>query len=276
MGKNLIIGGFTHYGINELKPWVLSAKEVADDNDVVLVYGNASKETLDWLTETGVKIAPMINVPNVPIHVLRFLSLYEFLHQNNDYEYVVATDVKDVYFQKDPFEYLNGHKLVIASEGLKYKDEPWGNQNLYQAYGPYVYEKFKENEIFNVGTFGGQAEYVKDMFFHIFTNAINRPIPICDQAVFNVLINTQPYKDIVTKTVSWACEAGTVADPTKINDFRPNLMCYEPTFENGIVKYSHIVFPIVHQYDRVPEWKKFVMEKYNQQNPDDFFTYRTT
>ena len=29
MAKNLIIGGFTNYGINELKPWVISAKEVA-------------------------------------------------------------------------------------------------------------------------------------------------------------------------------------------------------------------------------------------------------
>jgi NAD(P)H-flavin reductase len=48
--KNLIIGGFTNYGINELKPWVLSAKEVGGDNtDVVLVYGNTSEETLDWL-----------------------------------------------------------------------------------------------------------------------------------------------------------------------------------------------------------------------------------
>mgnify|MGYP003337366714 CR=1 FL=1 len=35
--KNLIIGGFTNYGINQLKPWVLSAKEVADENtDIVL------------------------------------------------------------------------------------------------------------------------------------------------------------------------------------------------------------------------------------------------
>ena len=34
MAKNLIIGGFTNYEINQLKPWVLSAKEVAGDNDV--------------------------------------------------------------------------------------------------------------------------------------------------------------------------------------------------------------------------------------------------
>ena len=99
MAKNLIIGGFTNYGINELKPWVLSAKEVAPNDDVVLMYGNASQETIDWVKEQGVIAVPMIQVPNVPIHVLRFLSIYEFLHQNwEEYEYVVTTDVKDVYF----------------------------------------------------------------------------------------------------------------------------------------------------------------------------------
>jgi hypothetical protein len=275
VGKKLIIGGSANYGINQLKPWVISAKDVSDDNtDVVLMYANTSQETLDWLKEKGVITVPMIGVNNIPIHVLRFLSIYEFLHQNNHYDYVVTTDVKDVYFQKDPFVELDGNLLVIASEGLKYKDEPWGNDNLYQAYGPYVYEKFKDSVIYNVGTFGGEAEYVKDMVFHIFTNGINRPIPIVDQAVFNVLINTQPFKDSVVKTVHWACEAGTVADPTKIDSFRPNLQCYEPTFKDGIVSYDGIPFAIVHQYDRVPEWKKFVQEKFGQQDPDSYFTYR--
>ena len=192
--KNLIIGGFTNYGIDQLKPWVISAKEVAGDNDVVLVYGNATDETLDWLVEQNVVIVPMLQVQNIPIHVLRFLSIHNYLVQHwQHYEYVVTTDVKDVYFQADPFKFLVDRKLVVASEGLKYKDEPWGNENLYQAYGSYVYEQFKNNEIYNVGTFGGKSEYVKDMVFHIFTNGINRPIPICDQAVFNVLLNTQPF-----------------------------------------------------------------------------------
>ena len=257
--KNLIIGGFTNYGINQLKPWVLSAKEVAGDNDLVLVYGNASDETLGWLVEQGVVVVPMLPVNNVPIHVLRFLSIYEYLENHwFDYEYVVTTDVKDVYFQSNPFEDVIHHKLIIASEGLKYKDEPWGNENLYQAYGPYVYDKFKNNEIYNVGTFGGKSEYVKDMVFHIFTNGINRPIPIVDQAVFNVLINTQPFKDIVYKTYTWAAELGTTMDPSKIEKFRPNLMCKEPTIKDGLVYFGNCLFPIVHQYDRVPVLKKFV------------------
>ena len=274
--KNLIIGGFTNYGIDQLKPWVISAKEVAGDNDVVLVYGNATDETLDWLVEQNVVIVPMLQAQNIPIHVLRFLSIYEYLDKHwQHYDYVVTTDVKDVYFQTDPFKFLVDRKLVVASEGLKYKDEPWGNENLFQAYGPYVYEKFKDNEIFNVGTFGGKSEYVKDMVFHIFTNGINRPIPICDQAVFNVLLNTQPFKDIATKTIQWAAELGTIMDPSKIEQFKPNLLCDEPIWEDGKLKYSDgLVFPIVHQYDRVPVLKKFVQEKYGQNDPSEYFTYR--
>ena len=274
--KNLIIGGYTNYGINQLKPWVISAKEVAGDNDVVLVYGNATDETLDWLVEQNVVIVPMLQSQNIPIHVLRFLSIYEYLDKHwQYYDYVVTTDIKDVYFQADPFKFLVDRKLVIASEGLKYKDEPWGNENLFQAYGPYVYEKFKDNEIFNVGTFGGKSEYVKDMVFHIFTNGINRPIPICDQAVFNVLINTQPFKDIATKTIQWAAELGTIMDPSKIEHFRPNLLCDEPIWEDNKLKYSDgLIFPIVHQYDRVPELKKFVQQKYEQEDESEYFTYR--
>ena len=275
--KNLIIGGFTNYGINQLKPWVISAKEVAGASDVVLVYGNATQETLDWLRSQGVILFPMLVVPNIPIHVLRFLSIYEYLENNwFNYNYVVTTDVKDVYFQADPFTFLNGRKIVIASEGLRYKDEPWGNENLHQAYGQYVYDKFKNNEIFNVGTFGGKSEYVKDMVFHIFTNGINRPIPIVDQAVFNVLINTQPFKDVIQKTTQWAAELGTIMDPSKIDQFRPNLLFPEPVFENGLLKdWTGQTFPIVHQYDRVPELKKFVQEKYGQQDETQYFTYRT-
>ena len=284
--RNLIIGGFTNYNINQLKPWVLSALGVVDaDTDIVLMCGNASKETVTWLTKLGVLVYPMLPVQGVPIHVLRFLSIYDYLKKHGEqYEYVVTTDVKDVYFQKNPFTSMrkimssdNAIKLIAASEGLKYKDESWGDENLKQAYGQYVYDHFKNNEICNVGTFGGKSEYVRDMVFNIFTNAINRPIPVCDQAVFNVLINTKPISDSVIVTNEWAAELGTIMDPSKIDGFRPNLIFGEPTFENGVLR-SHYgeIFPIVHQYDRVPMLKKFVQEKFEQDDESQLFVYKTT
>jgi hypothetical protein len=292
--KNLIIGAFTGYTYNQLKPWVESVEEVTkgENVDKVMVVGQASEETKKTLIDKGWILQDMPQI-NIPVHVLRFLSIYDYLQVNwKNYRYVVTTDVKDVYFQSNPFKWLeqrflgNTNKLVAGSESMLYMDEPWGSENLWQTYGPYVYEIFSKNKIYNVGTIGGTSEYVKDLVFNIFTNATNRPIPIVDQAVYNVLLNTQPYKDITLfadQADGWACQAGTTVDPSKIEQFRPALTEEEPTFENGLVLTGQdgknckkgTPFVIVHQYDRVPEWKQYVMQKYNQEDPNSFFVYRT-
>ena len=291
--KDLIIGGFTNYNYNQLKPWVESICEVMPEAEKVMVVGQASEDTKTILVNKGFKLVEMAKA-NIPVHVLRFLSIYDYLRLNwQDYNYVVTTDVKDVYFQSNPFDFLKERgvgiggmpSLVAGSEGMLYKDEPWGNENLFQAYGPYVHELFKNNEIYNVGTIGGKSEYVKDMVFNIFTNAINRPIQICDQAVYNVLLNTQPFKSQTTffkQADGWACQAGTTVDPSKIDSFRPFLTEAEPIWEDGLVKTGQnsygtskgTPFCIVHQYDRVPEWKNFVMKKFNQEDTSEYFVYK--
>ncbi len=278
--KSLIIGAFTNYNYNQLKPWVESIDECGFTGDKAMVVGNASQETIGELIKRDFIIIKMHDI-KAPVHVTRFLSIYDFLKNTwQNYNHVVTTDVKDVYFQTNPIKWLElnlkGKKLVAGSEGMRYKDEPWGNENLMQAYGPYVHEQFKDNEIYNVGTIGGVSEYVKDMVFNILFNAINRPIPICDQAVYNVLIQTQPFKGVTyfaKQLDGWACQAGTTVDPSKIAQFRPHLLESEPKFEDGIVKTSlGKTFAIVHQYDRVPEWKEFIKQKYQQ---EELITFRT-
>ena len=103
--KNLIIGGFTNYNYNQLKPWVESINEVCgDDVDTVLVVGKTDQETIGELIKRNFRIVPMMEI-NAPIHVARFLSIYEYLkNQWQEYDYVVTTDVKDVYFQSNPFD----------------------------------------------------------------------------------------------------------------------------------------------------------------------------
>ena len=203
MAKNdLIIGGVYNYGINQLKPWVLSIEENVPDAHRVMCVSDISKETKDWLIEKGFELVDIPQI-NLPVHMARFLAIYDYLKKNwSKYRYVVTTDVKDVFFQKDPFEWLemnnigSDRRLVAPSESMYYKDEPWNSDNMKQAYGNYFYEEFKNLVIYCVGVIGGTSEYVKDLVFNIFTNGINRPIPIVDQVVFNMLIQTQPYKDI--------------------------------------------------------------------------------
>lgn len=291
MERHLIIGAATGYNYNQLKPWVESIDKVCGENiDRVLIVGNLSQETRIKLVAKDFQLIDIPQIEGIPIHVARFLAIYNYLKdEGSQYKYVVTTDVKDVYFQSNPFDWLEenlqSYKLVAGSESMKYEDEPWGNENLLQTYGPYVHEVFKKNEIYNVGTIGGYAEYVKDLMFNIFFNSINRPIPIVDQAVYNVLLNTQPYKSITyfaKQNHGWACQAGTTADPSKMNQFRPHLLEAEPIFkglvltgEDSVVCHKGTPFVIVHQYDRVPEWKKHVMEKYEQEEEAQMFSYRT-
>jgi hypothetical protein len=282
--KNLIIGGFTGYNYNQLKPWVESIETCGFKGHKVMIVDNASDDTCAELIHHGFELVAMPRI-NAPIHVARFWSIYDYLYRTPIYDIVVTTDVKDVYFQRDPCKWINDNmgdrSLVAGSESIRYQDEPWGNENLLQTYGQEVYNRFKGNTIFNVGTIGGKSHYVRDMCFNIFTNAINRPIPIVDQAVYNVLLNTQPYKDSVLFTDQedgWAVQLGTTGDPSKINQFRPFLTEPEPIFDydNKIITTTdYIPHCIVHQYDRVPKWKNLVMEKYNQEDPTQFFTYRT-
>jgi hypothetical protein len=208
---------------------------------------------------------------NIPVHVDRFLHIHEYLSLNNDIRYVITTDVKDVIFQKNPVDWLESNlgenNCVFSSESITYECEPWGDRNLLETFGSYIYERFKRNEIFNVGVLAGKYNAMKSLVLNIFISAINRPIDICDQSTFNFLISQEPYlsKNLYTRSEDgWACQLGTTADPTKLNSFLPNLIEPTPKLENGkVVTSTGKEFTIVHQYDRVPSWRKILEDKYN-------------
>ena len=276
--KDVIIGASTGYNWDTLKYWVNSINKSGFDGDKVLVLMNCDYDTVKRVADAGFKIIGFNQDENgnltykhgrIPVHVERFLYIYEYL-QANEYRYAITTDVKDVVFQKNPIprmEYeLQNHNMMFASESMKYKDEPWGNENLMQTFGPYVYDKFKDKEIYNVGVLAGRGYALRDLCLNIFLSAINRPIPICDQSTFNVMIAQHPYLHTAKYMKSedgWACQLGTTADPSKIQQFRPLLLEAEPTIHEHRVTTSRFKeFDIVHQYDRVPEWRKMIEAKY--------------
>jgi len=280
--KDLIIGGFTNYNYNQLKPWVESVLEFMPNVEKVMIAGNTTQETVDILKNKGFIVVGMEHTENLPPHIPRWINVSDFLKKNgHKYNNVVMTDLKDVYFQSNPFDWLDKNlgdkKIVAGSESLIYKDEAWGNQNLMDTFGPHIYEQFKNCEIYCVGVLAGKPEYLADLFLHNYLLALRIPAAL-DQGTFNLLMQTYPYKDIVLyakQKDGWACHAGTVADPRKMPDFRPKLLEPEPTYRDGIVySSSGEPFAIVHQYDRVPEWKENINKKYNQINSQDYFIYK--
>ena len=275
--RDVIIGCSSNYKWDTIKYWVNSINKSGFTGDKVMVLMHCDRETAKQVVQAGFIVIGFaedeqgnLSYPpsKIPVHVERFAHIYEHLCRNN-YRYAITTDVKDVIFQSNPIKWLednisNRLNCVFSSESMLYKDEPWGNQNLLETYGEYIYNKFKDNEIYNVGVLGGSGEAIRDLCINIFTAAINRPIPICDQSTFNFMISQKPYTDTCLYTKSedaWACQLGTTADPSKAEQFKPFLLEPSPKLVGDKVTTSTgKPYVIVHQYDRVPEWKG-VLEK---------------
>ena len=278
--KDLIVGCATNYDWSKLKYWVNSINRSGFEGDKVLILMNCDKDTVKKISDSGFSIIAFNQDANgnltyesqMMVHVERFFHIYQLL-KDNEYRYVITTDVKDVVFQRNPSEWLEENlaegveDLVFSSESIKYKDEPWGNQNLLETFGPQIYEDFKGHTIFNVGVLAGHGFAMKDLMLNIFASCMHRPIKICDQSTFNFLISQHPYLSTSMYTRSedgWACQLGTTADPSKIEQFRPFLLEPSPKLDGDkVVTSEGIEYTIVHQYDRVPEWKKVIEAKYD-------------
>lgn len=299
MAKDLIIGGASNYTWDDLKYWINSIKLSGFSGDVVLVATNIKKETIEKLTSEGIMLelygkqqenGDIVAHSNGAPHVERFFYIWNYLKNNvSNYDFVISTDTRDVVFQDNPSAWLDENfthgydGLIASSEGMKYEDEPWNNQNLHQAFGPYFHNYYKNMMIYNVGVLAGFPEQMRDLFFMIFQMSINRPIPVVDQVVFNILLNQEPYKK-TTKFVcnqdAWAAQLGTTLeavnsgagdlgmmikrDPPMLNRYLENYKDKQPYItEDGIVINSNgQKFTIVHQYDRTHAWKDKIMKRY--------------
>ena len=286
--KDIVIGCITGYSFDKIKPWVNSLDRSGFDGLKIVLCYNIDFDVAEELTKRGYTIFAferddenrklVYNKENFNICLDRFAHIPFFLNrlENKDqYRYIIHTDVKDVVFQSNPSTWLENNigdkEINVGSESLRYKDEPWGKQNIYLSFGPLIAERMQDNEIYNAGTISGKFQSFLDLCTNIFLSSGGAPANVPggggpDQAALNVLLNLKSYKDITNFAKSedgYAAQLGTTADPRRIEQDRQFLLGPEPKMVGDEVCTSTgIPFAIVHQYDRVPEWKKIIEAKY--------------
>jgi hypothetical protein len=274
--KDLIIGAFNNYtDYDVLKPWVQSIKDTGFKGDTVLFAIGTTPDLVKKLIEEGVIVVPVERNDKMMIHMQRFIHIYNFLKENEGvYRYVVSTDVRDVIFQSDPTIYIDSivnskfvHGLIASSEAIKIKDEEWNRENIRKNFGDYFYNEVKENEVCNVGVLAGRSELIKELCFYLYQFSMNRADWVCDQAAYNMLLNTKLWstKAHVTKLKdAWTINAHVTSKPDLVEKLKPYLLEKAPTMsEDGLIVNSDgTPFVIVHQYDRVPEWMEYFSKKY--------------
>jgi hypothetical protein len=280
--RDLVISAISEYTFDKIKPWVNSLRRSGYSGRKAIIVHNVLDDTISKLKDEGFEIFltstrrneqdnGYIFADNFTFRVpaTRHYFYWYFLKGLKDIRYVISTDV-DVIFQSDPTEWLEKNlgdkKLNYGCEGLKYKDEPWGNDNMMNCYGPVIHEFMKERPIYNAGSMAGEYSTFVDYSLDVFLKIQNLNNPTPDQAGVNLTLALEPYKSITKfndHDTNWACQCGTTVDPVKISQFRPNLLSPEPQFDGEYVYNSKgEKYVLVHQYNRVPEWKTKIEAKY--------------
>ena len=263
----IILGCITKYKPEDIKPFVESIEQTGYDGKKIMMVYDVPQETIDYLKSKGWELYQ--NELQQHIILQRFRDIYKLLQQFPD-EIVIWCDVKDVIFQTDPtqwIEYNMDEPILAFSECIKMKDDPWACVNSGTSF-PMEWEWLQNKVSCCAGTIVGESEYLRDLFINIYRWSMTsaNPDQLSDQAAYNVLINLNGIDDsvqMVNQEEGFVTQLGTVL--VKKDEFKDVLL--EPTpivDENYIVKNQEgVPFCLVHQYDRIPEFKNFIYQKYS-------------
>jgi len=139
-----------------------------------------------------------------------------------------------------------------------------------KAFGALIHDHNKDNLIYNAGTVSGKFDTMVDLFLNIYmlcnsTSHYTEGGGGPDQAALNILLNMKSYKDITNFAMSddgYAAQLGTTG-PQIAGKYGSKLVDKSPILvDNTVCTSDGTPFAIVHQYDRVPEWKKIIEAKY--------------
>ena len=251
--NDLIISATTKYTKTELFLYVESINRCGYTGDKIMVVYDIDQPTVDFLKDNGWEIYQ--DSLNGHIHMNRLISIYWILKQlNREYRYLITTDVRDVVFQKNPIEYLEKNltkDILVSTENVLYKDEPWGVKNILEGYNELLLDRYKDDVSCNVGVLAGNYKSMMDLLLlNYLVSQSGNTIHFTDQSSFNFIIHNNVVKNNIQLEgleANWALQIGTLENPKLIGNLIYNIEDYY----------------IVHQYDRNSKIKDIIYKKYN-------------
>lgn len=115
--KNLIIGAIVNYAWEEISLFFDSIKNIKFENcDIVLLVSKINEETINKIKSFGVLVYQIDEkYLKGPIIHTRWEIIMDYLYKNYyKYKYVFTLDIRDAYFQDDPFKYYNLTKSYLG------------------------------------------------------------------------------------------------------------------------------------------------------------------
>ena len=272
--KNLLIGAVRKYNWKKIAPFFDSFKKAGFKNcDFVIFFDKIKEFTINKIKSYGVLMYKIQKkYKKKDIINCRWKIYEEFLKDNGDkYKLVFTADIRDVYFQKDVFQYydLNKSYLGIAIED-GFLSQTFNKMWLVDAYGEELYKSLRHKRIICAGTVWGTVdkftEFSRIMWEKLDSEwSINNKV--IDQAVFNYLIyHNKLFHNCLIKSDNKNGFVMTIGLTDEMN--------IRLDYENNVLNGNGKIAAVIHQYDRKDYIKREVKNKYYQndlQQINNFF-----
>lgn len=236
--KDVILATSLGYDYRQLSPFIRSLQETGYGGDLVLYMAETDDSTVQRLREEGIVVrrfiypfkncnklrnplyrlwpivrplAAVLRTPNV-IHalcfafqnlsIMRFFLYRSFLRASRgQYRNVFLTDLRDVYFQADPFSRMEGRQLrafveeTWLTQGADVNSSRW----LRDLYGEEMVQRLGDKNMICSGTILGDYESICD-YLDVFLCSLPDARSVMrmglDQGIHNYLIYTGRLKDV--------------------------------------------------------------------------------
>jgi hypothetical protein len=261
--QDLILGTVEHYDFYEFRQFLISLRQTNFRGHICLFVGpGISRGTVRKIRQHGVEMVPysgafpFVADPHAdapkwladPIHIFnyRHFLYYDYLLKHGrKFRDVLLTDVRDVVFQHDPFDFPVSDRIHVAMENpdIPVGACPWTSQWLLAGYAPEVLERLKDKEMSCAGTTLGPAPHIMRYLDLMLAEiaGMKDAFTCADQAAHNVLL----YE-------------GKLNPVEKLRNFEGPILTVgsEPRYElnenNELVNRDGSRIAIIHQYDRHP------------------------
>jgi hypothetical protein len=251
--KNLILGTIMHYKSHIIKPFLSTLRATGYSGDVVIVpFESLFPHLQPPLAKHLIKWADEKRVSTLNVYCFRYLLAYCYLKEFGEkHQHVMLTDIRDVIFQKDPFNFSIGAKLCcfLEREGVSLGQQPENAKWLELAFDKSTLERLSDNPIVCSGVTIGPTNLLIDYLekiINLFMRAPGKGWEALrggsDQAFHNYLV----YNALLHDFTLYPNDGGPVHTVGIEDDVSLN--------NCGLIVNKRGDVPnIVHQYDR--HWK---------------------
>jgi hypothetical protein len=260
-----LVAGGKHW--DYVEAWVLSLRASGYEGDAALVTVNCEPDLHEQSHRHDVRTFKAGKEEFMTRHrqnfpAGRFLPLGQAIADAYPDHFALATDVRDVFFQRNPFDWFAERhpgdsylgRLFATSEEVAHDDGTiagnWNAARIEQLFGARMREGAQGTPVYNAGVMCGHASLLSGLLRTIWLMCFNFRGAGGDQAAYNLLLQMEPYRSLAMPLRledAWAVHFGGISRGAVPEDRLPR-------YEDGLVKNAQgQVFPILHQYNRVPE-----------------------